>query len=148
MQQATRDLEASLHATGERADLARAPVPQPDHVEYLAQPVVDCAARHAVQLGMQLQVALGGEVGVEGGVLEDQADVAAYFVAFSDYVVAGNLRGARGRADQGAQDVDRGGLAGAVGAEESERLAGVNSQVDSAHGLDLAEALHQTGDRD
>ena len=41
------------------------------------------AARDAVQLGVQAQVALGGQVAVERGVLEDQADVAPDVVALA-----------------------------------------------------------------
>ena len=43
----------------------------------------DDAGVDAVQLGVQAQVLLGGEVAVQRGVLEDQADVAAHVVALA-----------------------------------------------------------------
>src|SRR5260370_7757471 len=49
---------------------------------------------------------------------------------------------------QGAQDLDRGGLAGAVRAEKPERLPGIDVEVDAADGIDLAVLLGQRADRD
>ena len=66
----------------------RAPLPQFDHLHHLAHALADQLARHAVELGVQAQVLLGGEVAVERGVLEDEADVAAHVVAFAHDVVA------------------------------------------------------------
>ena len=43
----------------------------------------DEARLHAVELGVQLEVLLGGQVAVERRVLEDQADVAADVVALA-----------------------------------------------------------------
>ena len=71
--------------------------PQVDHLEHLAHPLRDHAGVDAVQLGVQAQVLLGGEVAVQAGVLEDQADVAAHVVALADDVEAADPRGARGR---------------------------------------------------
>ena len=59
---------------------------------------VDRVPRHAVQLAVEAQVLLGGQVRVEGRVLEDQADVAADLVALGDDVVAGDRARAAGRA--------------------------------------------------
>src|SRR5260370_11534223 len=49
---------------------------------------------------------------------------------------------------QGAQDLDRGGLAGAVRAEKPGRLPGIDVGVDAADGIDLAVLLGQRADRD
>jgi hypothetical protein len=88
----------------------------------------DQLARHAVELGVQAQVLLGGQVAVERRVLEDQADVAPHLVAFCVDVVAGDRGRAAARAHERAQHVDRRRLAGAVGAEEAEDLAGATSK--------------------
>ena len=60
-----------------------APVGQVDHRQHLVHPGRDDAGVDAVQLGVQPQVLLGGEVDVQRGVLEDQADVAAHVVALA-----------------------------------------------------------------
>ena len=68
-----------------------APVPQADHLEHLVASAAATTPRvDAVELGVQAQVLLGGEVAVERRVLEDQADVAAHVVALGDDVVAGD----------------------------------------------------------
>jgi hypothetical protein len=58
----------------------------------------------------------------------------------------GDPGGTRGRVRQGAQDLDGGGLARPVRAEEAEGLSGGDLEVDAAHGLDLAVALGQRAD--
>src|SRR5215471_4732278 len=93
-------------------------------------------ALDAVELGVEAQVLLGAEVLVERGRLEHEADAAPNRVPLGDDVVAGDLGRPRGGGGQRAEDVDRRGLARAVRAEEAERLAGVDPEVDAAHRLD------------
>src|SRR5260370_5460664 len=100
-----------------------------------------------VQVGVETQVLLRCQVVVQGGVLEHQADVAAHGVAFLCDIVACHPGGTRGGIRQGAQDLDRGGLAGAVRAEKPERLPGFDFEVDAADGIDLAVLLGQRADR-
>jgi len=85
---------------------------------------------HAVQLAVEAQVLLRGKVGVEGGLLEDQPDVAAYLVALRTYVETGDLGRPLGRFDQSTEDLDGGGLAGTVGSEKAEGLARQYVEVD------------------
>src|SRR5260370_37489449 len=103
---------------------------------------------HPVQVGVETQVLLPGQVVVQGGVLEHQADVAAHGVAFLCDIVACHPGGTRGGIRQGARELDRGGLAGAVRAEKPERLPGFDFEVDAADGIDLAVLLGQRADRD
>ena len=125
-----------------------APVGQVDHLEHLVHPGRDDAGVDAVQLGVQPQVLLGGEVDVQRGVLEDQADVAAHVVALGDDVEAADARRpGRGRG-QGAEHVDRRALAGAVGAEEAEDLARRDGERHAADGVDLAVGLDEVVDLD
>ena len=97
---------------------------------------------------MEAQVLLPGQVAVQRGVLEHQADVAAHGVPLPHHVVPGNPGGPRGGVRQGAQDLDRGGLASAVRAKEAESLPRGHLEVDAAHGVDLAVLLDQLADRD
>src|SRR5438270_912021 len=79
---------------------------------------------HAVQVGVEAQVLLPRQVVVQGGVLEHQADIAPYGVALLDDVMTSDPGGTRSRVRQGAQDLDGGGLARPVRAEEAEGLSG------------------------
>jgi hypothetical protein len=68
-----------------------------------------------VQAGHQEQVLLAGEQVVDGGELAGDADRGPDGVRLPGQVVARDLDLAAVGADQGGQDVDGGGLAGAVG---------------------------------
>src|SRR5271165_2139835 len=148
VEQAARDLQPALHAPGVGGDHAAPPVPQPDHLEHLTQPRPERGLRHAVQVGVEAQVLLPGQVVIQGGVLEHQADVAAHGVSFPHHVMTGDPGGTRGRVRQGAQDLDRGGFTRPVRAEEAEGLSGGYLEVDAAYGIDLAVPLGQLADRD
>ena len=63
----------------------------------------------------------GGQLVVEGLLLEDQADVAADPAGVLDDVVAGHSGPSGCRSGQGAQHLDRGRLPGPVGPEKSGR---------------------------
>jgi hypothetical protein len=52
--------------------------------------------------------------------------------------VSGDGGGAGVRAGEGGQDVDGGGLAGAVGAEDAEELAAVDGEAEVVEGVDGA----------
>src|SRR5580704_15560560 len=148
VQQAAGDLQPALHPTRVGGHHAAAALPEPDHLQHLAHPRPERRLGHAVQVGVEAQVLLPGQVVVQGGVLEHQADVAAHGVPFLCDIVARHPGGTRGGIRQGAQDLDRGGLAGAVRAEKPERLPGSDLEIDAADGLDLAVLLGQRADRD
>src|SRR5579859_4606569 len=148
VQQAAGDLQPPLHPAGVGGHHVAAPVPQADHLQHLAQPGLESGLRHPVQVGVETQVLLPRQVVVQGRVLEHQPDVAAYSVAFPYHVVACHPGGTRGGIRQGAQDLDRGGLAGAVRAEKPEGLPGRDLEVDAADGIDLAVLLGQRADLD
>ena len=70
-----------------------APVGQRSTISSIwSHPGRDDAGVDAVQLGVQAEVLLGGEVDVERRVLEDEADVAAHVVALGDDVEAADAR--------------------------------------------------------
>ena len=95
---------------------------------------------------MQDEQLAAGLARVEAGLLEGDADLAAGAVRIAGDVNAGDLRTAGGDRQQRRQHPHGGRLAGAVGAEEAEDLAGVDLQVHAPDGLDLVVArvgLHQ-----
>ena len=148
VQQAARDLQAALHATGVRHHQAVSPVPQADHLHDLPHPWRHRRRGHSVQVGVETQVLRAGEVVVERRVLEHQADVAADRVPLRGHIVARDPGGPARGAGQRAEDLDGRRLPRAVRAEEAERLPGGHLEVDAADGLDLAVVLGQAGDRD
>ena len=78
---------------------------------------------------------------MEGDALGQVADVAAQREAVGGRVGAEKLDAARGRAGEAEHHLDLGGLAGAVVADERDHLAGVQREVEVAHGGDRAVAL-------
>src|SRR5215216_3023865 len=122
-------------------------LPQPDHGQHLLAAGGRGGPVDAVQLPVELEVLLGGQVGVQGRLLEDQADVAPDLVALAGHVEAGHRGRPGGGVDERAQDLDGGRLAGPVGPEEPEGLAGGHVQVDATHRLDRLVALDQAADR-
>src|SRR6266542_1013318 len=143
VEQAARDRQASRHPAREGAHLAAAPLTEPDPVQDLVQAGGHGVARDPVQLGVAAQVLLGGEVVVQGGVLEDQADAPPHLGLALDHVEAGHAGAPRARPQQRAQHRDGGRLAGAVGPQEPEGLAGRDAEAHAADGLDLVEPLDQ-----
>ena len=111
VQQAAGDLEASLHAAREGADQARRALGEPGHLEHVVDARPDLASRHAVELGVEAQVLLRRQVHVERRVLEHEADAAAHLEALAHHVAAGHQGAARRRLEQGAEHLDRRGLA-------------------------------------
>jgi hypothetical protein len=89
-----------------------------------------------------------GERLVERRVLAGQPDELADLVRLGGDVVAEHRRAAVVRRDQGGEDADDGGLAGAVRAEEAEDGAGGDGQVDAVHRRGGTEALGQAAGDD
>src|SRR5580658_3376695 len=79
-------------------------------------------------MALLAEVFFGGELFIEAGGLEDDADVAADFVAVLGEIEAEDFDGARRRGNEGAENSEEGGFAAAVGAEEAEDFAGVHAQ--------------------
>src|SRR3954453_10460928 len=109
---------------------------------------LDEARLDAVELGVQAEVLLGGQVPVERGILEDEPDVAPDLVALVRDVVAGDARAAARRARERAEHVDRRRLARSVGPEEAEHLPPRHLEAHAAHRLDVPEGLHELLDLD
>ena len=125
-----------------------APLPQPDHPQHLLHPRRHELRLDPVELAVELQVLLGGQVAVErrswktrpmlrrtssrSETMSWPATVALPDVGF----------------DQRAQHVDRRRLAGAVGAEEAEDLAGLHLEIDAANRPHLAKGLDEVADGD
>ncbi|GAA4557569.1 hypothetical protein GCM10010309_70060 [Streptomyces violaceochromogenes] len=83
--------------------------------------------------------------GVRGQLLRDVAEQAAYGHAIPGGVVAEDADHAGGHGQQGGDAADGGGLAGAVGPEQPEDLALPDGEVESVHGVVVAEGVGEPG---
>ena len=149
VQQTASDLQAPLHPTGVRGDHASASLPELDHLEDVAQPLLGEVSGYPIQLGVEPQVLLGRQVLVERRVLEDQTDVPSDVGRMRRHIETGDLRPSGRRAKQRTQDVDRRGFPGPVRAEEAEGLPDRDIErdvIDRGDVIeDLAEALNEDG---
>ena len=99
-----------------------------------------------IQPPEQVQVLAAGDVLVDRGQLAGEADVPADLVGIAHDVVAEHPRAAAVRAQQRREHLDDRGLAGAVGAQHRQHLAGAHGQVDPGQGLHRAIGFPGTGE--
>ena len=125
-----REVERAPHAARERPDAHLAPVLEPEQVERLVDPDLALLAGQAVEAGAEAQVLVGGQVEVEGGLLEDDADLPANPERIGLDVEPRDLDASPGGLEQRRQHADRRRLAGPVRAQEAEELAGADVEVD------------------
>ena len=85
------------------------------------------------------QVLLAGQHLVDRGRLAGEADAALDLVAVAHDVEALDGCGARVGGDEGAEDVDDGGLAGSVRSEQGEHGAAFDGEVEFVQHVRLAE---------
>ena len=134
------DAQALPHAVGEAAGLGVGPVEQPHHVEHLGDALL---ADLAVHLAEHAQVAPGGHVAVEHGVVHEAAQMAQRPLPVGGHFVVEHLRVAAGGVDEAEDHADGGGLAAAVGAEEAEHVAPADGDVQVVDGAQPLEVFGQ-----
>jgi hypothetical protein len=88
------------------------------------------------------------EVLVHGGELAGEAHLLAHPPRLLRDVEAEDARGAAAGAEQGGEDADRRGLAGAVGAEQAVHGAALDAEVDAVDGARVAEVFEEGGGLD
>ena len=121
-----------LHALRIGFDRAFARVFQFNQLQQPVNALVGFAARQAEDFRIKAEQLLGGEKLVVVGQLRQVADaLAGDGLADVNAEQAGRAAGGRDKAEQ---DVHRGGLAGAVGAEEAEDFAGTDFEVEAVQG--------------
>ena len=87
-----------------------------------------------------------GQLVVEAGVLEDDAERAPHLVLLALRIVPIDAKGAAGGLQDGGQHLDGGGLSGAIGPEKAEDLPFGNGERNVIHGAEIAEVLDQVLD--
>jgi hypothetical protein len=91
----------------------------------------------------QLEVLEPREVLVDGRALAREPDAETELLGVAHHVEPVDLGAAAGGREQRGEDAHRGGLAGAVGPEESEHRALLHLEVDALERLHVAEMLHE-----
>src|SRR6185437_5330267 len=79
VQEAAGDLEAALHAAGEGLDVAVLALPQLEGLEQKLDALGAQLARDVVEDAVEVHILVGGLLGVEAGVLKDDAEALACF---------------------------------------------------------------------
>ncbi len=115
----------------------------PDHVQQALAAFASFAARQAEELAVDIDVLPSREIEVGSKRLRDDADVLAHLARVLRDVEARDYRVAAAGHQQRGQHPHDGGLAGAVGPEQSEHLAAADLEVDAVDRGESAEALSQ-----
>ena len=124
------DLRPPAQPPGElRRPLARA-LGQAEALETGGDPPGEVPAAEAVEMPLMDEVLADGELEIEAGALEDDAEPAADLPRLRGEVGAEDVDRAALRAGQGREDAEQGRLAAAVGPEEAEDLPRRHLEVD------------------
>ncbi len=105
-------------------------------------------AGEPIGAGEEVEVLGDRQLAVERELLRHVADALARRGARRAQVDAGDAQRAAGRRQQAAEHAEGGRLAGAVGAEQAEDLAGLDLEADVVDGGEGAELAHQIADLD
>ena len=135
--QAHGDVEAPLHPAGVAAADPVGRLGQAEALQQLPHPAPQPGAAQAVHLPLEGEVLPPGGLQVDPGPLGDQADGPAHPLGAGQHVDAGHAGLAAVGAGQGGEDLDRGRLAGAVGAEQAEHGAGLDLEAEPVQGADV-----------
>ena len=148
MDERARDLEPSFHAGRERPHQAVAPLRELDQMQHLVDPALAPRRRHAIDEAVEIEVLVHGQAIVERGLLEHHAEAAPRLQRMGDDVDAADPRGAAVGLEDGAEDVEQRGLAGAVRAEQREQLVRPHREADIVQRQRAAIALGHAVDHD
>src|SRR5581483_8192963 len=141
-------VDAAAHAARVGPHRAIRSLGQLEPLEQLGRPRRALAAGQVDEPSDQAQVLTSREVAVDGRVLTGQADRAPDGLGVPDDVVAEHLRPPAVRSQDGRENADRRGLAGAVRAEQAEDRPGADLEVDARQGGHGSEVLGQALDPD
>ena len=142
------DVEAALHAAGVGGGGLLGGLDQVEALQQLGGDAAALAAGEVVQVRHEEHVLLAGDQTVDGGELSGDADRGADRLGVGGQVVAADVQPGRVGGDEGGEDVDGGGLAGAVRAEQGEDRPFGDGQVDAVEHDLVAVGLAQPVRRD
>ena len=132
-----RDHEALRHAARERGDRFRRPLAEAELLEQTRGLGPGRLRGHPEESAVEVEVLPHAERAVERVALGHHADHLLRRGGVLDHVDAADERPAARGDDPGGQHARRGGLAGTVGAEQTEDLALVHLEVEIVDGADV-----------
>ena len=130
-------VEPALHAAGVGPDHPARGAGQVEPLQQLAGPPVQPPAAQALDAAGQQQVLPAGGGRVGPGSLGDHADGAAHGSGLGAHVETGHAGRPGIGLRQGSEDLDGGGLAGPVGAEQPEDRALLNREAEPVESADF-----------
>ncbi len=143
--QGHRQVEPPPHAAGVGRGRLAARLGQVELFEQPGGKPAAVAPGQVVQIRHQQQVLLPGEQVVHRGELAGDADRGAHRVGFAGEVVPGDLDVTGVGTDQRGQNLDRGGLPGAVRAEQCEDRSRWHVEIETVEHHLVTERLAQSG---
>ena len=144
--QRLRDQHAALHAAGQRAHVGVRLAGQVEVLHHLVDPRAVVAQAEVARLHGQRFA--HREERVEHQLLRHHAQRAACGAVIAADVVAHDARRAAIRAHQSRENADQRGLAGAIGAEQPEKLTAFDAEADAGQRLQAAVTLGDVADFD
>ena len=137
MDQAQPDVEPPFLAARVRTGLPVGGALELEHVDELGGALLRGGGGHSVQAALEDELGAAGDLAVGAPRLADVTDPVADPVLLRGQVAARHARGAAAGRQKGGEHTQRRRLAGAVGAEKAEDLAGAHVEVYADHRLDL-----------
>ena len=144
VQRRHRECQFLLPAQGQRADQRTGFRAEIQPVEHLDRPAQYLHPRQPVNPAVEAHVLQHRQVVVQRETLAHVADAALDQLALAHDIVPGDRAAARGGVAQPAEHTHGSGLAGAVGAQETENLAPPDFERNAVDGDEIAEPLAQS----
>jgi hypothetical protein len=132
-----RDAEPALHPARVALGDPVGCLDQAEALEQLVHAGVESLATQSVELALELQVLPARRLFIDARLLGDDADHLADPLGLVEDAEAADSRRARVGVCEGREDLDRGGLTGAVRPEQPEDRAGRDADAEPVQGLRL-----------
>ena len=146
MEQSLGQFETALHAAGEGFGAVLGAIGEGDALQHFRHALLQRRAGDSVEMADVDEVLLRRKLHVDAARLEDHADLAAHAAGIQSHVVAQNQSASGGGQHQGGKNAEHGGLAAAVGAEQTEDLGAIHGEGDAVEGDAIAVLMAQAVD--
>ena len=137
VEQAAGQIQPATHAAGVATAAAIDPVAHRQQLHQLGDAGIALTALEVIEVALELQQLTAGQDLVDRHLLGHVAEQVAHAPRFAQGIEAGDAHAAGIRGEQGGQDAQGGGLAGAVGAEQAVEAAGGHRQIEAVEGHHL-----------